>query len=341
MTSSTTILLCAADAGMRTAWVASLEDHPSTPTLFVTDSETDLLTVRPEAPVALVVIDRDAYPERDDALLERIREMHAGAPLVVSVPWLPVDGLDIARAIGITACVPRDYTSEQRRLAVALALSGTGHYPTGFRPRAGALPSLSPPEPPPVRQALLTPRQVDIGEWLVRGKTNFEIAKLLGLSEGAVKNHVTAIFDRLEVDNRVQAVEKLRRLDVIRARIENVEHEKGRALDWLVRHVTHVSYPAGAIIFRKGDPGEDLYYVNAGQVGLDEIDEVMSRGDIFGDIGAFAPKHLRTCTARARTPVELFRLDAGRVRRLFFEYPEFAMHVVTTIAQRVAAGRGL
>ncbi|MBU1237809.1 MAG: response regulator transcription factor [Gammaproteobacteria bacterium] len=52
----------------------------------------------------------------------------------------------------------------------------------------------------------LTPAQVRVLELLVQGKTNREIAKLLDVTEGTVKIHVSAIFKAMNVTNRSQAL---------------------------------------------------------------------------------------------------------------------------------------
>jgi DNA-binding NarL/FixJ family response regulator len=52
----------------------------------------------------------------------------------------------------------------------------------------------------------LTQRQRDVLACLRQGKSNKQIAYELGLSEGTVKIHVTAIFKSLNVKNRTQAV---------------------------------------------------------------------------------------------------------------------------------------
>ncbi|HEV7372334.1 response regulator transcription factor [Arenibaculum sp.] len=53
---------------------------------------------------------------------------------------------------------------------------------------------------------LLTQRQWEVLSCLREGKSNKQIAYELGLSEGTVKIHVTAIFKTLGVKNRTQAV---------------------------------------------------------------------------------------------------------------------------------------
>ena len=52
----------------------------------------------------------------------------------------------------------------------------------------------------------LTQRQRDVLNCLREGKSNKQIAYELGLSEGTVKIHVTAIFKSMNVKNRTQAV---------------------------------------------------------------------------------------------------------------------------------------
>lgn len=51
----------------------------------------------------------------------------------------------------------------------------------------------------------VTPRQGEILEMLVAGKSNKEMARTLELSEGAVKFHVSALLRRLGVSNRTEA----------------------------------------------------------------------------------------------------------------------------------------
>lgn len=55
-------------------------------------------------------------------------------------------------------------------------------------------------------QKLLTPREFDIFRLLALGHDNKEIAEKLFLTEGTVRNHVSNIYSKLELRDRVQAV---------------------------------------------------------------------------------------------------------------------------------------
>jgi len=54
--------------------------------------------------------------------------------------------------------------------------------------------------------AALTPRELDLLELLAQGRDNSQIAAHLDLSEKTVRNHITSIFAKLEVDNRARAI---------------------------------------------------------------------------------------------------------------------------------------
>ena len=66
----------------------------------------------------------------------------------------------------------------------------------------------------PLEEVLgLTPRVAETLLWLAQGKTNGDIAMILGNTESTVKKHVLEIFDRLGVETRTAA--GLRALEVL------------------------------------------------------------------------------------------------------------------------------
>jgi DNA-binding NarL/FixJ family response regulator len=58
---------------------------------------------------------------------------------------------------------------------------------------------------PPLSGAELTPRELEVLQLLARGLDNPEIASTLFLSQHTVKNHVSSILVKLQVENRIQA----------------------------------------------------------------------------------------------------------------------------------------
>lgn len=67
----------------------------------------------------------------------------------------------------------------------------------------------------PPLQEQLTPRETEVLRLIARGLTNLEIAMRLFITEGTVKNHVTAILTKLDVEDRVQATRRARELGIV------------------------------------------------------------------------------------------------------------------------------
>ena len=54
--------------------------------------------------------------------------------------------------------------------------------------------------------SVLTPREIEVLEYIVAGKSNREIAESLYIEEKTVKNHVSNIYSKLHLKNRYEAI---------------------------------------------------------------------------------------------------------------------------------------
>jgi DNA-binding NarL/FixJ family response regulator len=68
---------------------------------------------------------------------------------------------------------------------------------------------------PALRSLGLTAREVEILSLLASGESIKEMARRLGISPNTVKTHVARVYEKLEVEKRMQAVEKARFLALI------------------------------------------------------------------------------------------------------------------------------
>jgi len=66
-----------------------------------------------------------------------------------------------------------------------------------------------------IRSLGLSPRECEILALLASGRSNKELARALGISPNTVKTHLARLFDKLEVQKRVHAIEKARSLALI------------------------------------------------------------------------------------------------------------------------------
>jgi DNA-binding CsgD family transcriptional regulator len=56
-----------------------------------------------------------------------------------------------------------------------------------------------------LREVALTPRETEVLSWLAKGKTNRDIADILGMSHRTVNKHLEHVFEKLGVETRSAA----------------------------------------------------------------------------------------------------------------------------------------
>ena len=137
------------------------------------------------------------------ANISNVRKLSSNTPLVI----LPATGelCDVRQALknGASAYIPRSSNSILLKAVLDLVLNG-GTYAPPIEIIENVDQSNS-----RINRCIvdgLTPRQLDVFKALRTGQSNKQIAFELGLSEGTVKIHMSAIFKFLGVNNRTQAV---------------------------------------------------------------------------------------------------------------------------------------
>jgi DNA-binding NarL/FixJ family response regulator len=104
-----------------------------------------------------------------------------------------------ARAAGASGFAYKDWPA--RRIARAVQLVGQGKTVFERHDRQGALG--------------LSDRERAVLELMASGSTNPEIGEALHLSKHTVKEHTSAVFRKLEVRNRTEAVQRAQRLGLL------------------------------------------------------------------------------------------------------------------------------
>jgi len=116
--------------------------------------------------------------------------------------------------LGAAGFVPKSMASETLLSAVKFVLSGGVYIPADLLEevnRAGIFPAPDRPRDPSAGRVELTERQEQVLQLLARGAPIKIICRELGLSEGTVKTHVTAIYRAFGASNRTEALLAARR----------------------------------------------------------------------------------------------------------------------------------
>jgi DNA-binding NarL/FixJ family response regulator len=128
-------------------------------------------------------------------VIERLRMETPQARFIVLTTY---DGdEDIYRALqaGAKAYLLKGMTSEELIATVRMVHAGKSYIPPGIAQRLAER----------MGTEELTPREFDVLEQIVRGKSNKEIASELTVSEATVKTHINSLLSKLGVTDRTQA----------------------------------------------------------------------------------------------------------------------------------------
>jgi CRP/FNR family cyclic AMP-dependent transcriptional regulator len=105
----------------------------------------------------------------------------------------------------------------------------------------------------------------------------------------------------------------------------------------LLPFMQHRRVRAGETVFSKGDVADGMHYIDKGRVDITELGISLDAGEIFGEIGIFAPDRRRTASVVAATDCELFDLSEAKARELYFQNPSFGFAVLRLITMRLLA----
>ena len=84
-------------------------------------------------------------------------------------------------------------------------------------PVAPVTPALTPERPKAavLEQLGITPRELEVLEWMARGLSNQEIAAQMFVSLNTVKTHASNVFAKLGVQRRTQAIQQAKELGML------------------------------------------------------------------------------------------------------------------------------
>jgi CRP/FNR family cyclic AMP-dependent transcriptional regulator len=101
-----------------------------------------------------------------------------------------------------------------------------------------------------------------------------------------------------------------------------------------------LNVPAGDVVFREGDTGNEMFGIVEGQIQLQAEDRVIATlgaDDVFGEM-ALIDSSPRMATAVATADTVLAVIDKHRFLFLVQETPMFALSVMSAMANRSRTG---
>lgn len=161
-----------------------------------------VLAQRPEC--ALVLLDLGLPDSRGMAGLERVRAAAPTRPVIVISADERAQTVHDALDRGAAGFIPKTADSGVFCEALRRVLDGRVALPAQLAPPLALRDADA--------QHGLSPRQCEVLRLLIEGRSNKDIQRELALSESTVKTHLQAVFRKLDVNSRTQAVVAAARL---------------------------------------------------------------------------------------------------------------------------------
>ena len=161
------------------------------------------LRLRPD-----VVIMDLVMPDMDG--VETTRELLSRDPsfkILILTTFDTSDGISRALAAGALGAIMKNCDFGELARAIRTVADGKRHVSEEIERIFS--------EDPPVD--LLSPRQAEILGYIIKGLSNPEIAKLLGIGLYMVKEHVKALFQKIGASNRAEAIAIALRKQLVKA----------------------------------------------------------------------------------------------------------------------------
>lgn len=129
---------------------------------------------------------------------------------------------------------------------------------------------------------------------------------------------------------------RLRQLKRLNAAVQSTTDDE--VLRSLVPYMKSEQHPPGTL-FRQGDAADRLYLLQEGSIVFPEIEKRVGAGDVFGEVGLFAPQGVRTLTAVCEQPCRFWTISRDRVLELYYQNPRFGFFLIRLVSGLVFEGQ--
>lgn len=155
---------------------------------------------------SLILLDYSLPDSKGLSGFFRLQHLLSGTPIALISAYAEPSLVEAAKAAGAAGFLDKASTLDDLAHQVDALLEGRTVFPAGAQRGQSATDVLR------ARIESLSPAQMRVLNALVQGRGNRSLAGELELSEATIKAHLTAIFRKLGVNNRLQAITAVRPL---------------------------------------------------------------------------------------------------------------------------------
>jgi len=86
-------------------------------------------------------------------------------------------------------------------------------------------------------------------------------------------------------------------------------------------HMERRTFSKGDVLFKRGDKATEMFYIESGAIRLTEIDKVLGKGELLGEMGVFSPFNERTVSATCEEDLIVHVMDRDGILGLMEDKP--------------------
>lgn len=106
-------------------------------------------------------------------------------------------------------------------------------------------------------------------------------------------------------------------------------------LDWVKPFSSVRDIRAGEVLFRQGDPAQEMFFVVSGRLRVPERQAELKSGDVFGELGLLQADRSRTATVQCTESGQLLRISYDQVKQLYVQDPKFGFYFLHLVSKRL------
>ena len=107
------------------------------------------------------------------------------------------------------------------------------------------------------------------------------------------------------------------------------------SMDWLKPFTTQRKYRKNDVLFRKGDPANEMFFTVTGKFLVTEIGVGIPPGRLVGELGFLSPNNRRTMTVECSENGEVLVLSYDKLLEIWFQNPEFGYYFLRLSSERL------
>jgi CRP/FNR family transcriptional regulator, cyclic AMP receptor protein len=106
-------------------------------------------------------------------------------------------------------------------------------------------------------------------------------------------------------------------------------------LKWVKPFSAAKSFSVGDMVFRRGDPADEMFFIVSGRFRVTERNVNLQAGDVFGELGLLNAGQARTATVECVEGGEVLQISYDHVKQLYVQDPKFGFYFLHLVSKRL------